>query len=721
MQELLCKAAFLASTIKHDSIGKIAEGIVEDVREQEKESNDVDSMMCLQNEEDNSHGTGLNDEPCLEHRHAIYGADVRTITCGVHTDISEEGNTLPQEKAFSIVQLSHDLESIEQTCIPTNSQIETNMIDKVSITEDSESSFLHPQQDDNAICCGRVENDNQQQDNRETCESESCLAQNSVVGSEESTDHNESNDEQEIPTRNDHSVENEDYHESAYGLDQKDERPTFSDDVVAGSGQDETKIENSEQQKVTRAVNSIENVETTVFATLKHENLPDDRDAACYERHALAAGDKAGTGDEAMDVSVDIVAPVGDHSEGAEQYKSRTSAENESFRDDEKTYDDNFHRKNCYCGNENVKQIYKDSSDVSKNENENGNVQVELKSSGSDKCRHVQIDECVKVEDTFLKVDQQIRDAGGIDGSEGVTIQNQKNNSEISENIENEFICESNSSCRLNHDKSGEEYSESPSTSFYSCRGELSEQDSCGNKSSIASFHTAIRVGAELSEKDASSERTGLDFLTCRNCDDTSSHPFDLSSRMDDRSANDLSDSMCTYYTCRKFNEQGLLSILKGGNKTSNMEIEFEVPLDVVTRGGTQSVSIERKTKPALQTRQKLLLSFFVTGIVLLIVLSTTAGILLKTRQMDHKVNVNAQLLNGTVSTIVPIGISTEQPSESPMTLTIGNFSELSPYPTAAPLIQSSAPYDENIFSLRRPPKKKKPKQISKGGDTVKS
>jgi hypothetical protein len=712
MQELLYKAAFLASTIKHDSIGKIVEGIDEDVRAQEKESNDVDSMMCLQNEEDNSHGTGLNDEPCLEHRHAIYGADVRTITCGVHTDISEEDNTFPQEEAFSIAQ-THDLESIEQTCIPTNSQIETNTIDEVAITEDSESSFINSQQDDNAICCGRIENENQQQHNRETCASESCLAQNSVFGSKESTNPYEYNDEQKITTRNDHSVENEDYHESAYGLDQKDERPTFSDDVVAGSGQDETKMENSELEIATRTFNSVENVETPVITTLKHENLPDDRDAACYERHALATGDNAGTGDEAMDVSVDIVAPVGDHSEGAEQYKSRTDAENESFQDDEKTYDDNFHRKNYYCGNESEKQIYKDSSDVSKNENKNGNVQVELKLSESDKSRHVQIDACVKVEDTFFKVDQQIRDAGGIDGSEGVTIQNQKN-SEISENIENEFICESNSSCRLIHDKSGEEYSESPSTSFYSCRGDLSEQDSFGNKSSIASFHTAIRVGAELSEKDASSERTGLDFLTCRNCDDTSSHLFDLSSRLDDRSANDLSDSMCTYYTCRKFNEQGLLSILKGGNKTSNTEIEFEVPLDVVTRGGTQPVSIERKTKPALQIRQKVLLSFFVTGVVLLIVLSTTAGILLKTRQMDHKVNVNAPLLNGTVSTIVPIGISTEQPSESPMTSTIGNFSELSPYPTVAPLIQSSAPYNENIFSLRRPPKKKKSKQTPK-------
>jgi hypothetical protein len=226
-----------------------------------------------------------------------------------------------------------------------------------------------------------------------------------------------------------------------------------------------------------------------------------------------------------------------------------------------------------------------------------------------------------------------------------------------------------------------DECSESLSTSYYSCLGESSENGRSENESSNLSFRTAMILGnesmeREIMEKGSTYIRSESDFLTCREHDESSSQIFDITSHMDDQSTNDLSHSFCSYYTCAN-----ILSVVatKEGVSTNTGAVEEN----------------QRKNRPMHWPN-------LVVGVTFLIVLPLAAGVFFTIRRKDPEAYV-PKIQNETNGNAFR-EIRSDAPSESPLVLRTGNFSELSQYPSASP----TKPMDRNIFLLRGPPKKKK-------------
>jgi hypothetical protein len=254
--------------------------------------------------------------------------------------------------------------------------------------------------------------------------------------------------------------------------------------------------------------------------------------------------------------------------------------------------------------------------------------------------------------------------------------------------------------------------SESSLLSFYSCREESSGIDVGDNVSSIISFHTALNIAsASVSERDNISEQFGSDFLTCRSNEDISTHLYDLSSRIDDRSDFDSSNSLQTYYTCPKLNHQGLRSILKNGDESGNNSKKCDIPLDILTPGKTKSTHKERSLA-FLQLVQNRKFVYFIGPLMALVVLGLpiSVGLLLRSRQSSNNVTTNEiyPVVNDTFTNGIPAVVYSQSPSQAPSTLRSTNFTEATLIPSQSPSIYPTISHPGGIFSLRRPPKKKK-------------
>jgi hypothetical protein len=102
-----------------------------------------------------------------------------------------------------------------------------------------------------------------------------------------------------------------------------------------------------------------------------------------------------------------------------------------------------------------------------------------------------------------------------------------------------------------NTDMIDAESSASLSTAFYSCLGESFGNGISERESSTVSFHTAMISGSDsMMGKGSTLKSAERDFLTCREHGESSSHTFDITSRLEEQSTSELSNSFCSYYTC---------------------------------------------------------------------------------------------------------------------------------------------------------------------------
>ena len=263
--------------------------------------------------------------------------------------------------------------------------------------------------------------------------------------------------------------------------------------------------------------------------------------------------------------------------------------------------------------------------------------------------------------------------------------------------------------------KIDEDHSESLSGSYFTCRDEVSVTD---NMSFDVSFHTACYnhgsitanpspVSGKNIDENRSQQLYGFhDFLSCRS--------GDLSATRVDDQASEHDSSLLSYYTCRKFNQQGLISILKkgGADNDCNPGKQFNIPLDILINEAIESSSSSsvKLTKKYQQTFRKKCICY--VGLFSLIILVTTVGIVFTIKQNSHSTyqkanNENASVPNNTntVTTQAPTIYSTQAPSHAP-TIMITDI-VVSMYPSRPPSIQpSTSRHRDNIFL--RPPKKKR-------------
>ena len=265
-----------------------------------------------------------------------------------------------------------------------------------------------------------------------------------------------------------------------------------------------------------------------------------------------------------------------------------------------------------------------------------------------------------------------------------------------------------------------DEHSESLTESFYSCRDGASASD---NMTSDVSFHTALDNQFSSTNISISQSANNIDdFLSCRSGEEPSSHLFDLSSSRIDGLQSEQDSSLQSYHTCRKFNRQGLISILKKGGVDNECTPgkNFRIPLDILIKEGINSSSSIKSMKN--NRRNKYLCC---TGLIVLTVLTATAGIVLITNQRPRNTNSEGQNEKGyiqnntiTVTTLAPHIVPSHAPTRGPAILTVSTDMLVSIYPSCAPSIQPTTPrHHDNVFL--RPTKKKSPRVKVKANNTM--
>lgn len=268
--------------------------------------------------------------------------------------------------------------------------------------------------------------------------------------------------------------------------------------------------------------------------------------------------------------------------------------------------------------------------------------------------------------------------------------------------------------------KTDEEHSESLTGSYFSCRDEPSAND---YMNSDLSFHTALYNQGSITsnstpisginnDDNMSQHLHGFrDFLSCRSGEEPSSHLFDLSSSRVDDQLSEQDSSLRSYYTCRKFNQQGLISILKKGGTDNDClpGKKINLPLDILIKEGLESSSYVKSTK---KCRQSLRNKYFCyAGSFALVIFVIIVGTVLSIKLTSHSINEQATNENGSlanntsvVTTQAPIVLPTQAPSLSPRIMVTGNV--ITMHPSRAPSIQpTSSRHRDNIFL--RPPKKR--------------
>jgi hypothetical protein len=259
-----------------------------------------------------------------------------------------------------------------------------------------------------------------------------------------------------------------------------------------------------------------------------------------------------------------------------------------------------------------------------------------------------------------------------------------------------------------------EEHSESLTESFYSCRDEASVSD---NVNSDVSFHTALdnhcnstinsvsQSGKNIDDSSSQRTITFSDFLSCRSGEEPSSHLYDMSSSRADE-LSEQGSSLRSFHTCRKFNQQGLISILKKGGTDNgyNTEKKFNIPLDILIKEVIESSSYIKSTK--WNRRAKLCWLLFIA-------LGTAVIVVLAVKQAHRGTNTKEKseqgsVQNSTIATLTPApSMSPSNNIPSPAPSMLNSDFVITFYPSVAPSIRpTTSRHRDNVFL--RPTKKKK-------------
>lgn len=277
------------------------------------------------------------------------------------------------------------------------------------------------------------------------------------------------------------------------------------------------------------------------------------------------------------------------------------------------------------------------------------------------------------------------------------------------------------------------------SDSFLSCREESSDHAmSDDDRSSNASFHTALHSEAAASQEDASSDFNVEDFMTCQDRNDLS-YQQDLSSMH--------SDDDTSFHSCRRFNEQGLRSVLAVPTyKSADPDARFNIPLHVVAKGikdFSSSSSSKQQNRRKEEHRRRRIWLPLVIALVVLLICATVAGVLLalsrkKGHDEDNKTaqtfpaegDTEVQILvtkapaGGGIRGVSPSAAPSESPSLQNLVFETGNFTQVTEFPTAAPTANASEPRNNTYIlpsATPAPKKKPKPLKLQQAGDVIES